>query len=214
LWYCNICNKDGRAGVMRHCKVCTEFDICEACFNLTSTLSAFHPHPLAADPQEILYPQLTHWVCNICHNDRRRRDQLMHCSTCEENFDVCEACFNQQPVKSPHHQHLLVESNLFKAYKKRFNSWVCDNCNERGITMYHCYLCPEYDECYKCAVGKPEQIRTRHHEHKLEETSPMVPYRQHNGEWGCDLCSRQGQGKMYHCKTCGDYDLCVTCAGK
>jgi len=205
-WYCNICHKDG-FGTMRHCQPC-EFDICESCFSLTAILSVVHPHKLTQVDFAATYPSCSFWFCDIC-GKRGPPGLMRHCNVCK-TFDACEECYHATPVKSnSNHPHLLVKSNPEKVYKGK---WNCDKCHKQGYIMYHCYTCNNYDECTLCALSKKEEVEVKFHKHKLKEEDL---YRVYNNAtvrfWTCGCCRKSATGKMYHCSTCGDFDMCIDC---
>jgi hypothetical protein len=209
LWHCDICGISPTSGVMRHCSTCPSFDMCEQCYTTTSTLSPLHPHELVQANPKVIYSEYRTWFCNICN--KSPGGVMMHCNTCR-SFDVCEGCFNLPLAKSPTHNHVLVKSNVRMVYGN--THWECDKCSNQGVAMYHCYYCRDYDQCFNCAVGENEETHTATHPHPLTEALSITVYPAHNGAWFCDVCNKSHQRdkeKMYHCYTCNNFDMCVTC---
>ncbi|KAK3987705.1 ankyrin-2 [Cladorrhinum sp. PSN332] len=52
-------------------------------------------------------------------------------------------------------------------------------------------------------------LRVGVHDEEIEVLNKQKPAR--TIKWTCDVCHCQIYGFIYHCKTCGDYDLCFKC---
>ena len=52
------------------------------------------------------------------------------------------------------------------------------------------------------------------HKHKLILSCSEDVYPEFKGLWHCDGCGKNGgvKSQLFHCKECGDYDLCSECA--
>jgi len=92
--------------------------------------------------------------------------------------------------------------------KKYFqDKYQCDICDAGKITtnVYHCDICGNFDVCPYCWHIHP----LKRYEWPRNSPNPLYPLK----TIVCDECERDVMEKVYHCQTCGNFDLCETCGG-
>jgi hypothetical protein len=226
-WRCSCCHalfslRDQRGWCCNNRSEPCAFVVCSHCIQpYRSSLQLSIEHGL----------WLTHSnVPSVCSNCADESQIAYRCFTpgCTVRHNLCLMCMHRwsmvsgtdavsywrslssQMLSAVHRTHAVTRTVAALAYSLSGTALRCDLCERtyRGSApIYHCAACPRgFDVCDDCLIGV---LSRRHPQHRLFRT--LAPYQ--NSNWLCDHCRQQlpSTSASFHCRDCGNYDLCRQC---
>jgi len=129
----------------------------------------------------------------------------------KENKDLKDKVETLEKLAGRSHVHLLTRyyetKGMFYSYPYKTKSYCCNVCKLviAGAPTYHCDICKNYDVCPNC--WHPHQLK------KMKWDRDLSVRPEYSNGVMCDECGKTGKDTIYHCDTCGDFDLCQSCTG-